>query len=355
MRLYRVDDEGGFTEYAKQYFSAHHVEQTLETWMERNPDAVLEDGRLLIIGRQVRTNLDTYIDLLGLDRTGNVVVIELKRDETPRTTLAQALEYASYASTLAYEDLERLARDYLGSEDASLTDWHRQYFELPDEQAPAFNKGQRLVIVGHAVSAPVRQSAFYLRQQGLPVTCLEFDYFKTALGEQLLSVNIVVGDEPIGPKPPPTPPSGLTTEKEFMSKVGVAKGLFETIMQLAKDERLPVNWGVKGFSLNAVVDDKKVVLLYGYPPGVYTTAPCLMTDLAGLRKKIDGGGQLADSVRSDLQQEPLWQPAGGEMKYPVEREVSEEEVSRIIARVERLRAAIRDRGLVRPPEVDDQS
>jgi len=36
----------------------------------------------------VTTNLNTFIDLLGIDEIGNTVVIELKRDKTPRETLA---------------------------------------------------------------------------------------------------------------------------------------------------------------------------------------------------------------------------------------------------------------------------
>lgn len=53
---------------------------------------------MCFIGRQVNTNLGTTIDLLALDGTGDVVVVELKRDRTPRDTLAQALEYASFQS-----------------------------------------------------------------------------------------------------------------------------------------------------------------------------------------------------------------------------------------------------------------
>jgi hypothetical protein len=355
VRLYRVSDQGGFVEYAQHPFHVEHLEQILQNWIEANPDAVLEDGKLLIIGREVRTNLDTYIDLLGLDREGNLAVIELKRDETPRTTLAQVLEYASYAATLDYDDLESLSRAYLGSEEANLTDWHRQYFELAEDEAPAFNKRQRMVIVGHAMSAPVRQSALYLRQQGLPVTCLEFDYFKTSSGEQLMSVNIVVGQEPVGGRSQPTTSPDQTTEGKFMGEAGVAKNLFEAIMQLAKGDRLPINWGIKGFSLNTTVGDRKVALLYGYPPGVYAKSHCVMTDLAALKRKVRDGAQMAESVRAELQADPLWQPAGGEMKCVIDHELSDEEVSRIIAFVNRSRGAIQERGLALAAEPEEQS
>jgi RecB family endonuclease NucS len=71
-----------------------------------NPGGILEDGPLLIIGRQVPTDLGKWIDLLGVDREGNVAVVELKRDRTPRDVVAQALEYAAYAARLDVDELE---------------------------------------------------------------------------------------------------------------------------------------------------------------------------------------------------------------------------------------------------------
>ena len=53
-----------------------------------NPD-------LLVIGRQVVTSYGKYIDLLAIDTNGHLVVIELKRDKTPREIVAQLLDYGS--------------------------------------------------------------------------------------------------------------------------------------------------------------------------------------------------------------------------------------------------------------------
>ena len=83
MRVFRIDESGKFTEYAQAPFQVKHEEAVLESWLEENPSGILEDGDLLIIGRQVTTNLGGFIDLLGLDRQGDVVVVELNRDCTP--------------------------------------------------------------------------------------------------------------------------------------------------------------------------------------------------------------------------------------------------------------------------------
>src|SRR5690348_8396021 len=69
-------------------------EAILESWIAEHPDLLGHD--LLVFGRQVRTAYGGIIDLLALDSDGRVHVIELKRDETPREIVAQALDYASW-------------------------------------------------------------------------------------------------------------------------------------------------------------------------------------------------------------------------------------------------------------------
>ena len=53
------------------------------------------DPDLLVIGRQVPTGFGGTVDLLCLDPTGALVVVELKKGKTPREVTAQALDYAS--------------------------------------------------------------------------------------------------------------------------------------------------------------------------------------------------------------------------------------------------------------------
>lgn len=64
-------------------------EQVFQDMSILNPD-------WLLIGRQVRTAFDKKIDLLALDASGSVIIIELKRDKTPRDVVAQAIDYASW-------------------------------------------------------------------------------------------------------------------------------------------------------------------------------------------------------------------------------------------------------------------
>ena len=80
-----------FTEYRRLPFEPIMTSPSSRSGWSPILDAILEDGGILIIGRQVRTDLGGFIDLLGVDRGGNVVVVELKRDRTPRDAVAQPL------------------------------------------------------------------------------------------------------------------------------------------------------------------------------------------------------------------------------------------------------------------------
>jgi hypothetical protein len=167
MRIFSIEHDGTFKEYSEIPFQKDHAEAILESWLEANPQSILEDGTLLIIGRQITTNLDSIIDLLGIDREGDVVVVELKRDRTPRDTLAQVLEYASFAEDLDTEQLESILRNYLNDEAVNLADYHKKYFNIEEEEAIAFNKDQRLVIVGQRITNEILQTSSFLRKKGL--------------------------------------------------------------------------------------------------------------------------------------------------------------------------------------------
>jgi hypothetical protein len=338
MRLFCIDEGDRFTEYGEQRFKDHYREETMESWLASNPDFILEDGGLLIIGRQVITNLSTAIDLLGLDREGNVTVVELKRDRTPRDTLAQALEYASFAASLDSDQLEQILRSYHLDESASLAESHRAFFRLEEGEAVAFNKDQRILLVADEITPPVRQSALYLRKKGLRVTCLEFAYFRSKSGEQLLSVDFAVGREPIGVGPV----SGgslpkIDREKFLQSCDEAGKAIFRGVLALADARQLPLHWGSRGFSLNVDLDSNHTAIAFGYclPSRPEQSPQSLWTGFGEIGRKVLGSASLIDEFRRNLAGTGLFVRAGSEMKYLIRKVPSDEQITAV---VETLRA-----------------
>ena len=91
------------------------LEKHLESWLENSPWAVAQEP-LLIIGRQTSAFQEEYgtifPDLLGIDKEGNLVIIELKKGRTPREVIAQLLEYAAWANDLSDEKIHEIATSY---------------------------------------------------------------------------------------------------------------------------------------------------------------------------------------------------------------------------------------------------
>ena len=94
MNLWKVNGNI-LAEISKAKLSA---EDRLEDWLVNDPS--LLGIELFIIGRQVPTVNRGRIDLLGIDRHGDIFILELKRDRTPRDVIAQILDYASWIRNL---------------------------------------------------------------------------------------------------------------------------------------------------------------------------------------------------------------------------------------------------------------
>ena len=247
-----------------QDFKIGYREEDLESLLETNPDAILEE-ELMIIGIQIVTNLNTSLDLLGLDRTGNVAVLELKRDKTPRDTIAQALEYASYIEQLGYNELEEIYQKYTDNQEPSLSDQHRTFFGLDDGETVNYNKEQHLIVIGSDITREIIQQAIYLNRKGISTTCVEFKYFETESGEILLSTDVAISGQ--------TSSRIISSEKQTKTNQSLFLGsldenshsFFEVLFDRLIKHGLIVHWGTVGFSLNVDFDGVHVSICEGYP------------------------------------------------------------------------------------------
>jgi len=158
-------------------------EERLEEWLAGDIGIIGDD--LLIIGRQVATDFDGYIDLLAIGSEGDLVVIELKRGKTPREITAQALDYASWAAELSHEKVERIANEYL-REKGPLAEAFRTKFgeELPE----VVNNDHRIVVVGSAIDPASERIIEYLSERhGVNINAVTFQFMRDDQGGEYLS------------------------------------------------------------------------------------------------------------------------------------------------------------------------
>jgi hypothetical protein len=348
VRLFKIETDGAFREYVQTGFQIEHREEVLETWIENNPEKILEDGKLLIIGRQVATDLGGYIDLLGVDREGSVVVLELKRDRTPRETLAQAMEYAAFAESLSSEQLDSIFLTYMEEEGANLALYHKEYFKLTDDEAVVFNQDQRIVIVGQKITAEIQQTSRFMRKKGLRVTCLEFSFFKTESGERLMSVNPIVGSEPTGTRQVRSVSAPTITEEQFLSSLDDnGRPVFIRLLDHAKAKGYTLHWGTKGLSINRRIDGTNVPLCYGYPPhavykqSVYTP----LVGGGGLLGKVARPGDARREIDELIRATKLFEARGQEWRCGIERSFGESEIDQLVEWIDDIARTVDTHGL----------
>ena len=275
-------------------------------------------------------------------------MVELKRDRTPRDTLAQALEYVSFVAPLDSEQLEAILRSYLNDDSLSLAEHHREHFELASDEAVAFNKDQRIVIVGQTVTNEIRQTASFLRAKGVRVTCVEFSFFLSSGGTRLLSQDIVVGRELTKPDRIASGSLPVVSQNDFMQSLDEnGRSVFERLLEFARQRSMPIHWGTKGFSLNVALEGNHVAVCFGYPPdsvykqSVYTA----LMGRGGITSKTAVPEDVVTSLWTEAEATGLFRPAGRELKCLIDHKLSEQELTALISWCEKVAASINEHGL----------
>jgi Endonuclease NucS len=157
------------------------LESRLEEWLAA--DIAILDPSLLVIGRQVETDFGGFIDLLCVDPAGDLVVVELKRDKTPREITAQALDYASWAVNLTHERVTSIADAYLSGAFAGAFET-KFGADVPE----TLNGDHRVLIVGSVIDPSSERIIRYLSGvHGMNINAATFNYFRLDDGKELLA------------------------------------------------------------------------------------------------------------------------------------------------------------------------
>ncbi|MEJ5340519.1 MAG: endonuclease NucS domain-containing protein [Thermogutta sp.] len=148
------------------------------------------DPNLLLIGRQVPTPYGHFIDLLAIDSDGNLVVIELKRDRTPREVVAQLLDYGSWVRTLNVDDVAGIFSDFLTkyypqNANTSLESAFCERFHV-EEMPEGINESHELMLVASELDASTERIITYLADEyGVAINAVFFRYFRDGEREYL--------------------------------------------------------------------------------------------------------------------------------------------------------------------------
>lgn len=251
------------------------LEKHLEDWIEADSGIVADDT--LLIGRQVATQFGTTLDLLAIDAQGDLVIIELKRDQTLRETVAQGLEYAAWASKLGFADVMLLGAQRHGGEEGFRVAFESRFGNpLPE----TLNAAQRILLVAPEISDSTASVIQYLSDTyRVAINAVSFDLF--SVDSRTILVRHFVIEEDQAPPAPGSKRRPNRTRDEFMklAKENGVGELFEHLLTMT--DILPLSQGyVTTYAMMAKTPDKRNLAAFSIYPTADTNPGLLGVNVA---------------------------------------------------------------------------
>lgn len=189
--MFRVDlSHNRLSRLSRQSFSDLNLRERdhLQEWLANQPDALGEE--LLIIQKEFDGFDETRerLDLLALDKEGDLVVIENKLDDSGRDVTWQAIKYTAYVSGLTKTQILDIYQQYLdryeggGNAGARLC----EFMEVEELEETVLNPGndQRMIFIAANFRREVTASVLWLLSRGIRAQCFKVTPF--SFGEELM-------------------------------------------------------------------------------------------------------------------------------------------------------------------------
>lgn len=189
--MYRVDLSQNRLDYlCQKRFSDLNLRERdhLQEWLANQPDALGEE--LLVIQKEFDGFDETRerLDLLALDKDGNLVVIENKLDDSGRDVVWQALKYTAYVSSLTKMQIVDIYQQYLeryaGGGNASVLIC--EFMEVEELEETVLNSGndQRMIFIAANFRREVTATVLWLINRGIRAQCFKVTPY--AFGDELM-------------------------------------------------------------------------------------------------------------------------------------------------------------------------
>lgn len=194
MTLYLVDDDK-ITPVPPTTFVQKGVQERkdLQGLLKSRPE-VISPGTL-IVAEEFSDWEDSRrrIDLLGIDKDANLVVIELKRTEDGGHMELQAVRYAAMISAMTFDMLVTHYAQYLKDNDdesdarESLVD----FLNWDDSDNQTLGQDIQIVLASAEFSRELTTSVLWLNEQGLDIRCVRLRPYDNE-GQLLLDVQTII-------------------------------------------------------------------------------------------------------------------------------------------------------------------
>lgn len=110
---------------------------------------------------------------------GNLVIFELKRGNADTSAVEQIMKYATLFGRSSYAQLNDKYKKYKNDNNVELQTEHASEFELSVPlNKEAFNRKQKLVIVGNSADKELIDSIDYWKTQGVDIDFIPYRFYK---------------------------------------------------------------------------------------------------------------------------------------------------------------------------------
>lgn len=179
--LWKISENGPTRVKETKFKQEKLLEEHIENWIASDPSILGEP--LLVFGRQVSIpDIKDRLDLLAVDSSGAITVIELKRGHLKDPVDIQSLRYASYISKWSFADFENVARNYFGKVGDAEFNFNEMFESFCTESGvddlPDMNAEQRIIIVGSSVREKLGSVALWLREHSIDIKLIEVQAYK---------------------------------------------------------------------------------------------------------------------------------------------------------------------------------
>lgn len=115
------------------------------------------------------------LDLLAIDKEGNLVIIELLCDDSGKCVELQAIKHAAYCSTLTLSDVAQIYCNFLSkSETINEEEAKKRIVDFIDnDEFEELSDKPRIILVAKEFRPEVTASVLWLRKFGINITCIK--------------------------------------------------------------------------------------------------------------------------------------------------------------------------------------
>lgn len=171
MAIFKFNNDS-FEKIEQTQFSSEGIleRQHIQNALKKQIDVIAPD--ILIISEEFSEWSDSKrrIDLLGVDKEGNIVVIELKRTETGEHMDLQAIRYASMVSTLTFVRAVEIFSKYLQTIESELNA-EDELSSFVGDNIENFASDVRIILVSSDFSKELTTSVMWLNERDLDIRC----------------------------------------------------------------------------------------------------------------------------------------------------------------------------------------